>query len=125
MIEPLEEARAVELDERLATGVRGRHDAATLLRDATRCGYASLGWEDGGEIRPGALADLVAVGLDSVRLAGSDACPGLLVDAVVFAGAAADVRDVIVGGRRVVRDGVHALLDAPRALAEAIAKVRP
>jgi cytosine/adenosine deaminase-related metal-dependent hydrolase len=124
MIEPLEEARAVELDERLATGVRGRHDAPSLLRDATRSGYASLGWEDGGEIRPGALADLVAVGLDGVRLAGSEGWPELLVDALVFAGAAADVRDVIVGGRFVVREGAHALVDAPRALADAIAKVR-
>ncbi|MBV8432370.1 MAG: formimidoylglutamate deiminase, partial [Solirubrobacterales bacterium] len=42
MIEPLEEARAIELDERLATGVRGGHSGASLLEAATASGYASL-----------------------------------------------------------------------------------
>ena len=54
MIDLLEEARAVELDERLATGVRGIHDAASLLRMATADGHASLGWPDAGRIAPGA-----------------------------------------------------------------------
>src|SRR5205085_1474028 len=71
IIEPFEEARAVELDERLGSGERGRHGACELLCAATAAGYASLGWPDGGEIRPGALADLVAVRTDSVRLAGA------------------------------------------------------
>ena len=35
MIDLFEEARAIELDERLATGVRGVHRAADLLRAAT------------------------------------------------------------------------------------------
>ncbi len=35
VIDLLEEARAVELDERLATGARGGHDAPSLLRAAT------------------------------------------------------------------------------------------
>ncbi len=70
MIEPFEEARAVELDERLATGVRGRHGGDELLYAATAGGYASLGWPEGGMIRAGALADLVVVARDGVRLAG-------------------------------------------------------
>ena len=57
------------------------------------------------ELRPGGLADLVAIRRDSVRLAGT--ADEDLVDALVFAGAGADVRDVVVGGRFVVRDGVH------------------
>jgi formiminoglutamate deiminase len=118
LIEPFEEARAVELDERLATGVRGQHGAAGLLGAASANGYASLGWPDGGEIRPGGLADFVAVRLDSVRLAGAP--PGELVDAVVFAGAAADVRDVVVDGRFVVRDGAHTSIDVASELSSAI-----
>ena len=70
MIDLFEEARAVELDERLASGVRGQHSAGDLLQAATADGYASLGWPDGGMIRAGALADLVTVRRDGVRLAG-------------------------------------------------------
>jgi cytosine/adenosine deaminase-related metal-dependent hydrolase len=121
IIEPLEEARAIELDERLATGVRGGHSAVELLGAATGAGYASLGWPEGGAIREGALADLTCLGLDSVRLAGSAA--GDLVDALVFAGAAGDVRDVIVGGEFVVRRGAHVSLDVPVELERAVAAV--
>jgi formiminoglutamate deiminase len=121
VIEPFEEARAVELDERLASGVRGSHRAEGLLNAATEAGYASLGWRRGGEIRAGMLADLVSVRLDGVRLAGSRT-EGL-VDALVFAGAAADVSDVIVGGRVVVRDGRHVALDVSYELATAIERI--
>jgi formiminoglutamate deiminase len=119
LIEPLEEARAIELDERLATGVRGGHSGPSLLEAATAGGYASLGWPEGGAIRAGAPADLVSLDLDSVRLAGTP--PGDLLDAVVFAGAAADVRDVVVAGEFVVRDRAHVALDVPRELAAALA----
>ena len=71
VIDLLEEARAVELDERLASGVRGSHDAPSLLRAATAHGHVSLGWPDAGRIEPGAFADLTTVGLDSVRTAGA------------------------------------------------------
>ena len=122
VIEPFEEARAVELDERLATGIRGHHEPAALLRAATGAGYASLGWPEGGALAPGALADLVSVRLDGVRMAGAgDDDP---VATLVFAGAAADVRDVMVGGRFIVRDGRHASLDVPRELERALAELR-
>jgi formiminoglutamate deiminase len=121
IIEPFEEARALELDERLVSGVRGHHGAAELLHAATAAGYASLGWPEGGAIRAGALADLVTVRIGGVRLAGAPVED--LLDAVVFAGAAADVRDVIVGGRFVVLDGEHIALDVPRELTGAIAAV--
>jgi len=119
VIDPFEEARAVELDERLASGQRGRNSATDLLAAATAGGHAALGWTDAGRIERGAIADLVTVGLDSVRLAGADAASAIA--SLVFAGAAADVRGVIVGGREVVRDGIHVEVDAPLELDSAIA----
>jgi formiminoglutamate deiminase len=114
VIDVLEEARAVELDERLASGVRGSHDASALLQMATEGGHASLGWADAGRIEPGAFADLTTIGLDSVRLAGTR--PEDAVDAVVFAGTAADVRHVVVSGRVVVSGGRHVSIDVPAEL---------
>jgi len=123
VIDPFEEARAVELDERLATGVRGVHPAPDLLRAATAGGYAALGWPEGGRLETGALADLVTVRFDGVRLAGTPADDA--VASVVFAGAAGDVRDVMVGGRWVVRDGAHESLDVAAELRAALAGVAP
>ncbi len=118
VIDPLEEARAVELDERLATGVRGQHKPPDLLRAATEGGYLSLGWPEGGRIEEGALADLTTISLDGVRLAGTPARHAL--ESVVFAGGAGDVRHVMVGGEWVVRDGAHARIDVAAALAAAL-----
>jgi formiminoglutamate deiminase len=118
LIDVFEEARGVELDERLESGVRGGHSAAELLRAATVGGFAALGWPEAGRIAPQALADLVTVGLDGVRLAGTSADHAL--ESLVFAAAAADVRDVMVGGRFVVRDGAHLGLDVAAELSEAI-----
>jgi formiminoglutamate deiminase len=121
VVDLLEEARAVELDERLASGRRGRHRPADLLRAATLGGMRSLGW-DAGVLEPGRLADLVALRLDSPRLAGAGR--GHLLAAVVFAGAAADVTDLVVGGRQVVAAGRHLLLpDVPAALASSIGAI--
>ncbi|WP_424531149.1 formimidoylglutamate deiminase [Sphaerisporangium viridialbum] len=122
VVDLFEEARGVELDERLATRERGHWLAADLLRAATSDGHASLGWPEAGRIEVGAPADLVTVTLDSVRTAGSPA--DALVESVVFAATAADVREVVVGGRRVVADGRHLLVDdVPAALAAAIAEL--
>jgi formiminoglutamate deiminase len=121
VVDLLEEARGVELDERLATQRRGHWPAAELLRAATADGAAALGWPEAGRLEPGALADWVTVGLDSVRLAG--ARPETLLESVLFAATAADVRDVVVGGRRVVRDGRHTTIDVPRELDRTIAAV--
>jgi formiminoglutamate deiminase len=123
VIDLFEEARAVELDERLATGRRGHHQPADLLRAATAGGMRSLGW-DAGTIEPGRLADLVALRLDSTRLAGAEL--GDLLAAAVFAATAADVTDLVVGGRQVVAGGRHLLVeDVPAALWTAIAGLSP
>ncbi|MBB4894817.1 formiminoglutamate deiminase [Streptomyces olivoverticillatus] len=120
VIDLFEEARAMELDERLRTRTRGHWTAAALLRAATADGHASLGWDEAGRIEPGALADFTTVALDSVRTAGPPARLG--AETAVFAATGADVRHTVVGGRHVVRDGVHQLVpDVPRALADSIA----
>jgi formiminoglutamate deiminase len=120
-IDLLEEARAVELDERLVTNLRGGHTAADLMRAATAGGAASLGWPETGRIEAGVLADLAVVGLDGVRLAGTP--PASALEALVFAGSASDVRHVMAGGRWIVRDGAHATLDVRRELREAMARL--
>jgi len=118
VIDLFEEARAVELDERLATQRRGSHGAAELLRAATETGHERLGWPGGGRIAPGAPADLVTVSLDGVRLAGTE--PDHAVEALVFAATAGDVRHVMVGGRSVVRYGAHVALDVAAELRDAL-----
>jgi formiminoglutamate deiminase len=118
VVDSFEEARAVELDERLAAGERGRHSPSDLLRSATANGHTALGWPEAGRIEAGALCDLVAVDLDGVRLAGTDRTDP--VPAVVFGATAADVTDVVVGGRQVVADRRHLSLDVPRALRDSI-----
>lgn len=124
VIDLFEEARAVELDERLRTEVRGHWTAGELLQAATMAGHASLGWPEAGLIAPGAFADLVVINTESVRLAGWQ--PATAAEAVVFAATAADVRQVVVSGRDVVRDGRHLLVDdVPAALAASIAAVLP
>jgi formiminoglutamate deiminase len=118
VVDLFEEARAVELDERLATGRRGHHQPPDLLAAATGSGMDALGW-DAGRLAPGRLADLVTVGLGSVRLAG--ARPADAVDQLVFAATAADVTSVVASGRQVVRDGQHLLVgDVAAALDRAI-----
>jgi formiminoglutamate deiminase len=122
VVDLLEEARGVEYAERLARRSRGHFTAEALLRAATSDGHASLGWPDAGEIAPGARADLVTVSLDSVRTAGT--ADGLALEAAVFAATAADVRDVVIGGRDVVRDGTHLLVpDVPGELSRTIRAV--
>ncbi|HTW02571.1 MAG TPA: amidohydrolase family protein, partial [Streptosporangiaceae bacterium] len=122
VIDLLEEARRVELGERLASGERGHFRAGELARAATTDGHASLGWPDAGEIAAGALADLVTVTLDSPRLAGATRATALA--SVIFAATSADVRHVVAGGEDLVRDGAHQRIhDVPAALTDAIRQV--
>ncbi len=123
VIDLLEEARAMELNERLRTRTRGHWTAAALLRAASADGHAALGWDEAGSIVAGALADFTTIALDSVRTAGP--VPRLGAETAVFAATAADVRHTVVGGRHVVRDGAHALVpDVPQALAAAVEALR-
>ncbi|MEU1436233.1 formimidoylglutamate deiminase [Streptomyces sp. NPDC005786] len=120
VIDLFEEARAMELNERLRTRTRGHWTAAALLRAASADGHAALGRPDAGILEPGAPADLVTVALDSVRTAGP--VPRLAAETAVFAASAADVRHTVVAGRHIVRDGHHTSVeDVPGALGQAIA----
>ncbi|MFJ4971034.1 formimidoylglutamate deiminase [Streptomyces sp. NPDC088755] len=120
VIDLFEEARAMELNERLRTHIRGHWTAAALLRAASADGHAALGRPDAGVLEPGAPADLTTLALDSVRTAGP--VPRLAAETAVFAASAADVRHTVVAGRHIVRDGRHALIeDVPGALAAAVA----
>jgi len=121
VIDLYEDARAIELDERLRSLRRGTHRPAELLGMATSAGYAALGWPDGGRIGVGALADLTTLRLDSVRLAGHD--PADVVAALVFAATASDVHHVVVGGKVVVQDGAHVRIDVADALHRSITAV--
>jgi formiminoglutamate deiminase len=122
VVDLLEEARGVEMHERLATRRRGGFDPPALLRMATQQGHRALGWSNAGAIALGMRADLVAVDLESVRTAGAGASLG----AVVFAATAADVTDVVIDDRHVVRDRRHLLIeDVSRELAASITAVLP
>ena len=94
----------------LRGGARGRarpaaddRDAAATSRAAAaaarRHHHARLGWHDAGRIEPGALADLVTVGLDSVR-GWRPPSRDTLLESIVFAATAADVTHTFIGGRR-------------------------
>jgi formiminoglutamate deiminase len=121
VIDLFEEARAVELDQRLVSGRRGHHSPEALLEAMTTAGMAALGWE-GGRLEAGLPADFVAVDVGSVRLAGwrrED-----VLRQVIFAATAADVTDVVVGGREVVVARRHASQpEAGRRLHEIIGRV--
>ncbi|GAA5183107.1 formimidoylglutamate deiminase [Rugosimonospora acidiphila] len=118
VVDLFEEARAVELDERLRTERRGHFSPGELLAAATSAGHRSIGWPDAGALAPGHRADLVSVALDSVRTAGTEPLAG-----AVLAATAADVTHVVVDGRVVVREGRHVTLDVARELRESIGAV--
>jgi len=91
----LEEVRALELDQRRATGRRVLHQPEDLLRAATAGGMRALGW-DAGELREGMLADFIT--LDQPGVLWRELKPSYLV----FGLSACDVTNVVVGGLTVV-----------------------
>jgi formimidoylglutamate deiminase len=108
---PIEELRWLEYVRRLESRARnvsetrpGASVAAALLHRAASGGARALG-RDSGEIAVGRLADLVVLDAEHPALVGREGLA--LLDAWVFSGNATPVRDVMVAGRWVVRDGAH------------------
>jgi formiminoglutamate deiminase len=95
VIDIIEEARAIELDQRRSTGRRVLHQPEELLRAATVDGMRSLGW-DAGELREGMLADFIT--LDQPSSQWRELNPSY----IVFGFSRCDVVNVVVGGRTVV-----------------------
>jgi len=78
--------------------------AARLFACTTRHGAASL-QAPGGSLEPGRAADFFTVALDDPAIAG--ATDDTLLANLVFAGGRSAIRDVVIGGREIVRDGRH------------------
>ncbi|WP_447004203.1 formimidoylglutamate deiminase [Saccharothrix isguenensis] len=114
VIDPLLEARALEHNERLRSGQRGRFTPAELVGALTN--HASIGWPEAGRIEAGAPADFVAVRTNSFRTAGT------APEQLILSATASDVAVVVVGGKVVARDGVHEQLgDVARLLTDVLA----
>ncbi len=107
---PVEELRLLEYGLRLASRRRGILAASVggaggaLLAQAWGSGARALAW-NGGRVEVGARADFVILDEEHPALVGRDG-PEVL-DSWVFSGTDNPVRDVFVGGRRVVQDGRH------------------
>ncbi len=114
-IDMFEEARALEMDERLASQQRGRFAPAELVTALTEAGQRSLDWDDAGNLRVGARADLVEVRLDTVRTV------GCLPSQAILAAGTSDVRTVMTDGRLIVREGQHELGDVSEMLGRTVA----
>ncbi|MHB1509568.1 MAG: formimidoylglutamate deiminase [Acidimicrobiales bacterium] len=142
VIDPFEETRAIELDERLSSERRGMWTVAALLAAGTSGGSRALGWPAGG-LQVGSAADIVGISFDSLRLAGratpsapreaaaaplsgGEGAAGTarragdeeLLARILFAATPAEVDTVVVAGRVLVEGGEHVNLGPTRALAE-------
>ncbi len=87
--------------------------AKRLFQCATVNGGKSLGF-DAGELLAGAPADFFTVDLNDPSISG--ASPSDLLSCVIFSASRAAIREVFVGGRKIVEDGRHA--DQQKVIAE-------
>jgi formimidoylglutamate deiminase len=110
-ISPFLELRQLEWSQRIRA--RRRNVLATSTTDtlgtslwsaAARGGARALA-QPAGEIAPGRRADLVVLDADDPALAGVPSADAL--DAAIFGPCRRPVRDVVAGGRFIVRDGRH------------------
>jgi formimidoylglutamate deiminase len=112
-IDPLEDARELDYHLRLAQQQRavldqidGRPIASRLLDCATLHGAQALGIESG-SLALGEYADMVSMDLRDLSVAGHT--PETLLPILLFGANRAAIRDVVVNGKSIVRDGRHQL----------------
>src|SRR5579885_2076043 len=108
-IDILEDARLLEYHLRmnkLERVVLSKSDdlARRLFQSATESGADSLG-SPGGKLEAGRAADFFTIDLNDFSVAGAEASS--LLDHVVFSLERTAIRDVFVGGKRLVEDGRH------------------
>ena len=120
VIDPFEETRAVELDERLVSHRRGNLGAAALLRAATADGHRSLGWPEAGALRRRRAR---RPGHGAARLGRAPRAP-TPTHAARRRGVRRDRRPTSTtsssAGRRIVAGGAHRTLDVAGELAAAV-----
>lgn len=80
--------------------------AKTLFECATLNGAASIGF-NGGDLEVGSSADFFTIDLDDPSVAGASSKD--LLSVVVFSASRVSIKDVVVGGKRIVEAGRHAL----------------
>jgi len=126
---PVGELRMLEYGQRLtsqrrnvAAGTHDRSSGRVLLEAAWAGGAAACGRRIG-QLAPGFRGDVVVLDPDNPALVGRSEDD--VLDSWIFSGDDTPVRDVIVGGRRVVSDGRHVgasdLAASYRATASALA----
>ena len=112
LIDPFAEVRQLEWSQRLAlhrrnvmAGPGNRPVGEALWRAAAEGGAAALG-RPAGRIAPGMRADLIVLDADDPALAEQPLAH--MIDAAIFGPCRRPVRDLVSGGRFVVREGRHA-----------------
>lgn len=110
-VNPAEELRWLEYQQRLRkrrrgvlAGKRESHVGTLLWREAAEHGARALG-QPAGSLASGKRADWLV--LDSRHAALAGGAPETFLDRFVFAGGERAVRDVMVAGRWVVKNGAH------------------
>jgi formimidoylglutamate deiminase len=117
-IDLLEDARELEYHlrlqkmERMVLGCGDRSGqsalASKLFECATINGAQSIS-APSGDLAPGLAADFFTVDLNDPSIAGASKTD--LLSSIVFSGSRSAVRDVVVGGKRIVEDGRHTAQD--------------
>ena len=104
-VSPIEELRWLEYGQRLSLRKRGIAASGAALYGTALDGGARALARPIGAIEVGRRADIVVLDGDHPILAGRD--DEDILDAFIFSGNVSSVRDVMVGGVWVVRDGTH------------------